>query len=345
MGQIWNWLWNFGLTAIRLGVDGRPLLISDPVLSLPSLFPMLPLHFSIRLVTAITLTSCLSWPASAAPRVLAVAPLTLQSPTTQSDRSSTPSARSPWGMMPVSVSPQTLSATPAAGPQSPPTVVSEAVLQEISRVYNLDRSALQVVKTASQTWPDGCLGIVAPDTLCTQALVPGWQITVKAKQQQWVYRTNHNGTVMKLDQTASRLSRQAVRPHRMSWRDLPPALPAGTLFRVISSGGFTGRTHQTLLMNDGRLLQSQVNLDGTATKPQISRVDPQQMRQFQKLVAAAHLEKFHRFTYPATAGSADFITVTLTGRAGTMQYADTVKQQLPDRLKAMIQLWDQMVQN
>jgi hypothetical protein len=170
-------------------------------------------------------------------------------------------------------------------------------------------------------------------------------VTVKANRLRWVYRTNDNGTVIKLDKSASRLQDQALKPTRINDRDLPPQLTTDTLFRVITSGGFTGQTVQTQLMNDGSLVQSRVNLDGTMSAPQVSQVSSQQLRQFQQVIAAAQLAQFDRLNYPSTPGAADFLTITLTSRVGTVQYAETAKAQLPDRLKAVIQAWDGLMRH
>jgi hypothetical protein len=230
-----------------------------------------------------------------------------------------------------------------------PTTVSEAVLKDIMKSTGMQRTALKVVKAEARTWSDGCLGLADPGMMCTQALVPGWQVTVKSKRLRWIYRTNEDGTAIKLDRSASQLQDNARKPQvkstRLADRDLPPPLAKGVLFRVMTSGGFTGQTQQTLLMNDGQMMQSRVNLDGTTSAPQISHVSAQQLQQFQQTLTAAHLEQLDRLSYPAAQGSADFLTVTLTSRSGTVQYAETVKVQLPNQVQVMIKAWDDMVQS
>ncbi len=233
----------------------------------------------------------------------------------------------------------------ANSPKHLPATVTDAVLKDIMKSSGMKREALKVVKAETRTWSDGCLGLADPGIMCIQTVVPGWQVTVKAKRLRWVYRTNNNGTVIKLDKSASRLQDQALKPTRLDDRDLPPKLTADTLFRVMTSGGFTGQTLQTQLLSDGSIVQSRVNPDGTTSAPQVSRVKPEQLRHFQQVMAAAQIEQFDRLSYPSTPGAADFLTVTLTTRTGTVQYAETVKAQLPDRLKAVIQAWDAMVRN
>ena len=229
-------------------------------------------------------------------------------------------------------------------PKNLPTAVTAAVLKDIMKSSGLPRTALKVVKATAHTWSDGCLELADPETMCTQAMVSGWQVTVKAQRQRWVYRTNDNGTVIKFDRSASRLQAQAL-----PWVDLgdlvSPTLPPDAIFRVITSGGFTGQTRQTLLLADGRMIQSRVNGDGTTSEAQTQVVSPQQLQHFQQTLAAAHLKQFDRRSYPATPGAADFFTWTLTSRVGTVQYAETMQAQLPDRLQAVVQAWEQLAPN
>ena len=278
---------------------------------------MVPL--SSQLFSALALTSLLSFAPSFSPKVTIVAQAVAS---------------------PIPVTGQL-----ARSAQKLPTTVSDAVLKEITKTSGLKREALKLVKAEAHTWSDGCLGLADPGMMCTQALVPGWQVTVKSKRLRWVYRTNDNGTIVKLDRSASRLLDQALKPTRLNEHDLPPKLTADTLFRVVTSGGFTGQTVQTRLLNDGSMVQSRVNSDGTTSAPQVAQVAPQQLRHFRQVMAVAQLEQFDRYNYPSTPGAADFLTVTLTSAAGTVQYAETVKAQLPDRLKAVIQAWDEMARN
>jgi hypothetical protein len=60
------------------------------------------------------------------------------------------------------------------------------------------RGQLKVVSYKQETWRNGCLDLPRPNELCTQALVPGWRVTVTDGSQRWVYHTNRNGSVVRL---------------------------------------------------------------------------------------------------------------------------------------------------
>lgn len=56
---------------------------------------------------------------------------------------------------------------------------------------------LVVIETAfEREWPDGCLGLGGPDKFCTQAIVPGWEVTVTLRGKSSAYRTNADGSLI-----------------------------------------------------------------------------------------------------------------------------------------------------
>lgn len=83
-----------------------------------------------------------------------------------------------------------------------PTTVKYAVLQDASGQSGLPISSLRIVKAEKRTWPNGCLGLGGPDVFCTQALVPGWQVTVEGGKKRLIYRTDESSGV-KFDQAAT----------------------------------------------------------------------------------------------------------------------------------------------
>ncbi len=74
-----------------------------------------------------------------------------------------------------------------------------SVLHHASKQSGLPTSALRIVQAKPQTWSDNCLGLADSAALCTQMVVPGWQIAVMSGQQRWIYRTNASGSMIKLE--------------------------------------------------------------------------------------------------------------------------------------------------
>ena len=87
-----------------------------------------------------------------------------------------------------------------------PEFVKNAVLEAVSQRLELPVSQLKIVEALPQTWNDGCLNLAAADEVCTQALVPGWRITVDATDQTLVYHTNSTGSAVRLNVEASEIT-------------------------------------------------------------------------------------------------------------------------------------------
>ncbi|XTZ12249.1 MAG: hypothetical protein ACP8RL_00455 [cyanobacterium endosymbiont of Rhopalodia inflata] len=81
----------------------------------------------------------------------------------------------------------------------PPTTVINAVRQKASNLIGIKISILEIKVYEAKTWPDSCLGLTRPDEFCTQALVEGWRVIVTNGSKTWVYRTNGDGRVIRLE--------------------------------------------------------------------------------------------------------------------------------------------------
>lgn len=223
-----------------------------------------------------------------------------------------------------------------------PSTVANTVLQEVARQRGLPVSTLRIVWAEQQEWPDGCLGFPEPGVACTEAIVPGWLVRVENGQQVWFYRTNDSGSLVKQDILIDPAPPQGLRPVEIPSGELPPAVGRNVVFRAIATGGFTGFTYETTLLEDGRVIKVQLNGAGSGAQPQTYRISRQQVRQFQQLLDRQNLSQFNRLSYPAPSGAADYITVTLSSATATTRYADMVESQLPSALQEVIQSWNQI---
>ncbi|MEB3277726.1 MAG: hypothetical protein VKK42_02240 [Lyngbya sp.] len=140
-----------------------------------------------------------------------------------------------------------------------PISVANTVFQDAANRSGLPHSALRIVEAQSQTWPDGCLGLGEPGTLCTLALVPGWQVKIVSGRERWVYRTNESGSLMRLDQQASQFKDSAsLRLVNITDSQLLSPRTQNWVWQAISFCGITDTTYETLFgktCND-RLKQS-----------------------------------------------------------------------------------------
>ena len=77
--------------------------------------------------------------------------------------------------------------------------VAKAVITDLSKQTKIPANKLKITQYSRQTWSNGCLGISKPGEICTQALVEGWRIVVSGNNRTWVYRSNRNGRILRLE--------------------------------------------------------------------------------------------------------------------------------------------------
>ena len=73
------------------------------------------------------------------------------------------------------------------------------VQRDLAKRLNVPSQSLQIVETASETWPDQCLGLARPFQRCLSGEVSGWRVTVAAPQQMWVYRSDRTGQKLAIE--------------------------------------------------------------------------------------------------------------------------------------------------
>jgi len=91
---------------------------------------------------------------------------------------------------------------PQVGPRLPGSV-SRAVQRDLSQRVSILQQQIEIKSYRTQMWRDGCLGLPAPGEICNQALVQGWRVEASNGDGIWVYRTDHNGRNVRLDQSES----------------------------------------------------------------------------------------------------------------------------------------------
>jgi hypothetical protein len=222
-----------------------------------------------------------------------------------------------------------------------PNSVRDAVLREASGQFKVPTTELSIVQAQQQNW-DSCLGLGGINESCLTNAIPGWQVTVQNKLQLLVYHTNSDGSIVKFNQAASKLSDAGIlKPTPIPTSELPPSLDKNVVFRAIASGGFAGRTYETVLLNDGSLMRVRIG-DANDSERSVLRIPVQQVRQFQQLLKRQQFSQFKNLSYPAPSGAADHITHTLTSREGTVRYTDINQGSLPAPLEEVIQGWNRL---
>ncbi|MBE8966944.1 hypothetical protein IQ277_12020 [Nostocales cyanobacterium LEGE 12452] len=224
-------------------------------------------------------------------------------------------------------------------PNKLPTSVKNAVLQAASRRLQQPISQLTIIEAQQQTWSNGCLSLPRPDENCTEAIDSGWRVVVGAVGQTLVYHTNQTGSAIRLNEKANN---STLSPVQIPVSELPPPLDRDIVFRQISSGGLAGRTYETVLLKDGRLIRVRIG-DANDSERSVRRVSVQQVQEFVRSLKRSQFSKFRNLSYPAPSGAADYITYTLTSQEGTVQYNDISQNNLPKNLQTAVQAWNQIV--
>jgi hypothetical protein len=226
-----------------------------------------------------------------------------------------------------------------------PRSLADAVLRDAARRSGLPAYRLRVVESQRRTWPDGCLGLGGAADICLAGRVEGWRVTVAADNRRWIYHTDESGSSIALNPQGSDTSDPGeVESDRIPANQLPPALRRNAVFRGIYSGGFAGRTYEINLLEDGRVVRRSLSSSGTSQlfEREINRISRSRVQRFQELLDEQRFDRFDRQDYRVPRGAADYITVTLTGKSGTVRYADLGQNRLPDRLQTIIQAWNKI---
>jgi hypothetical protein len=73
------------------------------------------------------------------------------------------------------------------------TVVDQTT-KALAEKLQVDAGAIEVVSIEEVEWPDSCLGVQDPNTMCAQVITPGYTVVLSANGQQYEYHTNADGS-------------------------------------------------------------------------------------------------------------------------------------------------------
>ncbi len=79
---------------------------------------------------------------------------------------------------------------------------AEAAQAALTRDAGVDLAAIVVIAVEPAEWSDSCLGLGGPAESCLMAITPGYQITLEASGQTYVYRTDQDGSQVRLESPA-----------------------------------------------------------------------------------------------------------------------------------------------
>jgi len=87
-------------------------------------------------------------------------------------------------------------ANPALEEALPPDVALN-VQNFISESMGVAVENIEIKNVEKKDWPDGCLGLPQGDEACVEAITPGWLLTFNINNQEYRYRVDETGTVIR----------------------------------------------------------------------------------------------------------------------------------------------------
>lgn len=78
-----------------------------------------------------------------------------------------------------------------------PPDVALNVQNFISESMAVPLESIEITSVEQKDWPNGCLGLPEGDEACAEAITPGWLLTFKIDNQEYKYRVDQTGTVIR----------------------------------------------------------------------------------------------------------------------------------------------------
>lgn len=78
-----------------------------------------------------------------------------------------------------------------------PPDVALNVQNFVSENMGVAPAEIEIKNVEPKDWPDGCLGLPEGDEACVEAITPGWLLTFNINGQEYKYRVDQTGTVIR----------------------------------------------------------------------------------------------------------------------------------------------------
>lgn len=78
-----------------------------------------------------------------------------------------------------------------------PPDVALNVQNYISETMVVPMENIEIKNVERKDWPDACLGLPEGDEVCAQAITPGWLLTFNVNNQEYKYRVDETGTIIR----------------------------------------------------------------------------------------------------------------------------------------------------
>lgn len=115
-----------------------------------------------------------------------------------------------------------------------------AARDALAELLGTNAETIEIREIEFDTWPDGCLGLPRPGESCTEAMVPGYRITLLYGTSQYIYRANERGTSLRREEGVSFAAPSEEARPLVMWQSLECAEEALLLLEGLSFGACGG---------------------------------------------------------------------------------------------------------
>jgi hypothetical protein len=78
-----------------------------------------------------------------------------------------------------------------------PPDVALNVQNFISGSMGVTPEDIEIKNVEQKDWPDGCLGLPQGEEACVEKITPGWLLTFNINNQEYKYRVDQTGTIIR----------------------------------------------------------------------------------------------------------------------------------------------------
>jgi hypothetical protein len=100
------------------------------------------------------------------------------------------------GCGPAAEVPSTQQIASAVAEALPPET-AQNIQNQVGQLLGVPLESVQLQQVEKMEWPDGCLGLGQPNESCIQAITPGWLVVFSINGQEFRFRADETGTVVR----------------------------------------------------------------------------------------------------------------------------------------------------
>jgi hypothetical protein len=222
------------------------------------------------------------------------------------------------------------------------------IQQDIQKRYNIPLRQLQLVAAQERTW-NACMGLAAPNTLCAEIAIFGWQVIVKNRNGDrfWIYHIDQSGKRLAFNSTASLPKPTKIPAPRFIAQVVSPT-EDDVLFQSALVLGEVPTYYAVALKADGDrgFLLTRRELRPNAPKPTLlKRLSKAQGQAFLDRVTNNSFDHFNSISYfNNDLAALDAPVFQLYSPGSTTEYTGGDETQLPPKLRAIVRAWTKLVE-